>query len=121
MKVLVVDENASYRSHIAALLDRHGYSASTSTGSDALVKFRELQPEIVVTEIVMIGQEGLDLIMKLRQLRRDLTIIATHGGVRARLYLRTAKLLGADAALEKPFSSEELLSILRFSTRGAVS
>jgi two-component system, chemotaxis family, chemotaxis protein CheY len=111
-KVLVVDDNDPYRSEIATLLNSNGYTANAATGSKALVRFFETQPDIVVIEIVMAEQEGLDRILKLRQLRRDVTIIAITGGVRARSYLKTAQLLGADAALEKPFRADELLKVL---------
>ncbi len=110
--VLVVDDDQPSRTEIAALLTTNGYTASATTGSEALACFVEIQPDIVVTEIVMIGQEGLELIRKLRGLRPDLAIIAFTGGVRACSYLKAARLLGANATLTKPFPADELLKAL---------
>lgn len=111
-KVLIVDDDQPSRTEIAALLAANGYAVSATTGSEALAHFVEIQPDIVVTEIVMAGQEGLELIRKLRQLRQDLAIVAVTGGVRACSYLKAARLLGANAALTKPFPADELLNAL---------
>lgn len=111
-KVLVVDDDHSFRTEIAGLLNNNGYAASTTTSSEVLFRFLEIQPDIVFTEIVMTEQEGLELILKLRELRQDLTIIAVTGGERAGSYLKMAQLLGAKAALRRPFRAEELLNVV---------
>ncbi len=112
VKVLVVDDDDLFRREILGLLNSKGYAASGSTSHEILAHFFEIQPDIVVTEIVMTELEGLELIMKLRQLRQDLTIIAFTGGVRGSSYLKAAELLGAAATLQKPFPAEELLKAL---------
>ncbi len=111
-KVLVIDDDGPFRAGIASLLNSHGYLAMATGSGEALASFRAMQPDVVITEIVMVEQEGLELILKLRQLKYGLTVIATTGGARACSYLRMACLLGAKASLHKPFTMDELLQVL---------
>ena len=60
-------------------------------------------------------KEGVDLIMELKKGFPDVPIIAISGGGRnsPESYLNIAKLLGADAILEKPVQKEKLLDTVR--------
>jgi DNA-binding response OmpR family regulator len=66
---------------------------------------------MVITDIVMPNQEGLETILTLRRDDTPLKILAMSG-TDAHL-LETARLIGADAIIEKPFRAQELLSCVR--------
>lgn len=114
-KVLVVgDENLS-RMEICAVLKGRGYEVTAATGDYVTRCLADLQADVVVTEIVMQEQEGLELIARVCNLRRDLTTVAIAGGERAATYLKLARLFGAAATLLRPFSADEILEVVAWS------
>jgi CheY-like chemotaxis protein len=65
----------------------------------------------VITDVLMPEQEGLETLMQLRQTGLPVKVMAISGGGRVGpdAYLNSARTLGADAILAKPFGREELL------------
>ena len=72
-------------------------------------------PDVVVLDILMPEQDGLETLRPLRGLYPGLKILAISGGALGQQFdwLHFAKQLGADAVLEKPFSNETLLATVR--------
>jgi DNA-binding response OmpR family regulator len=70
---------------------------------------------MVITDMVMPEQQGCETIIELRRDAPEIKIIAISGGGRysGPELLDTARLLGADDAIEKPFRAEELLRRVR--------
>ena len=66
----------------------------------------------MITDIVMPGKEGLEVLMELRKQRPPVQIIAMSGGGQGSgaAYLDAARLLGAAKVLLKPFRSAVLLA-----------
>lgn len=78
-------------------------------GRQALDLLRVVKVDAVVTDLVMPERDGLELVMALRSAHPKPAIIAMSGhSVHSPLYLRSAKLLGADRVLAKPFLLVEL-------------
>jgi CheY-like chemotaxis protein len=73
--------------------------------------FHQHNPEMFITDIFMPNQEGLETILTLRRDETPLKILAMSG-TDAHL-LETARLIGADAIIEKPFRAQELLICVR--------
>ena len=75
---------------------------------------RDEHPDVVITDIIMPEQEGIDTIIQIRRERPGIKIIAISGGGRIRNidFLEMAQSLGADEVLAKPFEADELLSSL---------
>ncbi len=71
--------------------------------------------DLVLTDIVMPDNDGLELLIGLRKRPQPPRIIAMSGGgrVSARDYLKTARMLGAASVLEKPFSNEVLIRTIQ--------
>jgi len=109
-RILVVDDEAGVRGFLRAVLEQDGYNViEAADGKQALQMVRAGQVDLVITDLVMPEQEGLEII---RALRRDVPgvgIIAISGAFAGQL-LKVAQLLGADAVLSKPVSSELLLA-----------
>ena len=72
---------------------------------------RRKPADLLVTDIIMPRQEGLETIMELRRDFPDLKIIAISGGGRGKAadYLEIAGRMGADMTIEKPIDPDALL------------
>ena len=112
VKILVVDDNKKFLSMLDEFLSENNYVVEISdNGNEALKKFADFIPDIVVTDIVMPDIDGIELLLQLRKINSDVKVIVMSGGNRghADAYLHMADKLGADAVLSKPFELRELL------------
>jgi DNA-binding response OmpR family regulator len=84
-------------------------------GREGLQLFRRLAPDLVITDLVMEGQDGLETIQALRREAPGVKIIAMSGGGSRRdgTFLEAARLLGAQQTLDKPFDLPHLLTAVR--------
>jgi DNA-binding NtrC family response regulator len=79
-RILVVDDEASARVGLQKLLRQAGYLADAAIdGSSALAFAIEHPPEVVVTDLVMPGMDGMALCAKLHEIDRDLPVIVATG------------------------------------------
>ena len=112
MKILVIDDDLLLLRMIARILVADGHEVLTaSEGERGMTLFREKNPEMIITDIVMPKQEGLETILTLRRSDTPIKIIAMSGTDAEMLDI--AALIGADAVIEKPFRAQELLSRVR--------
>jgi len=83
----------------------------TSDGEEAL-KVLEREPvDLIVTDVLMPGKDGLELIREVHKNRPSLPIVVVSGGgyrLDKHSCLTTAKYMGASATLSKPFSLQEI-------------
>jgi len=107
--VLVVDDEDSIRGLFQELLTAEGYRVLVaSDGRQACDLLRRgLDLDLVITDLVMPNQEGIETIQALRQQFPKVKIIAISGAFGGQ-FLSTARLLGADATLMKPVSPNQL-------------
>jgi DNA-binding response OmpR family regulator len=116
MKVLVIDDDHLVRYALSRILQRNGYDVLTaSDGKRAMALLRDELADVVITDIIMPEQEGIETIEKLRREYPKIKIIAISGGGRIRNvdFLEMAHSFGADDVLAKPFEAGELLARLR--------
>ncbi|MDP7061574.1 MAG: response regulator [Planctomycetota bacterium] len=111
-RILIADDDSEIRITLQKLLQMVGHEVELA--KDGLEAVRILDSEtfdLMVTDIVMPNQEGLESIMQARQKHPDLHLIAMSGGGKGRTenYLRMAKSFGAEAIFKKPFSPREML------------
>jgi DNA-binding NtrC family response regulator len=115
VKILVIEDDDSFRSVLVQMLEKAGYEVlSAENGNQAMKYCREINPDLVLTDIIMPDKEGLETIQELLNLCPNLKIIAMSGGGRfgPNSYLPLAAKLGAKRTLQKPFMREELLSTI---------
>ena len=115
-KILVVDDNQSYLEILNNFLSDNEYDVvSSHNGKDAKDKFEEFTPDIVVTDIVMPEVDGIELLLSLRKINPEISVIAMSGGNRgyAGSYLTMAEKLGAEVILNKPFELSVLLEEIK--------
>jgi DNA-binding NtrC family response regulator len=114
-KVLVIEDDDSFRNVLVQMLEKAGYEVlSAENGNQALKHCRDASPDLVLTDIIMPDKEGLETIQELLNLCPNLKIIAMSGGGRfgPNSYLPLAAKLGARRTLQKPFMRDELLSTI---------
>jgi len=88
---------------------------ATASSSEALEHLRAQPVDLMITDLFMPQQDGLETILALRRMNVHLPIIAMSGGGSAAQFdmLRTASLFGAARVLMKPFRVEEVLAVIR--------
>lgn len=114
-KILVVEDDSSFRKLLVRMLSKAGYEIDQAAdGDQALEACARFKPDLVLTDIIMPDKEGLETIQELLELCPNLKIIAMSGGGKfgPDSYLPLAEKLGAKASLQKPFMREELLSTI---------
>lgn len=113
--VLVVDDSITVRRVTQRLLQREGYRvALAADGLQALERLQEERPTVVLSDIEMPRMDGFDLARNIRAdgALRDLPIIMITSRI-AQKHREHAMELGVNHYLGKPYSDEELLSLIR--------
>ena len=111
--ILVVDDQKELRKVVRRVLTESGYEvAEAEDGEAALAAFRASPPALVITDIIMPGKEGIEVIATMKRERPEVKVLAISGGGRTHVmdFLAIARKAGADAALEKPFRKSDLLA-----------
>ena len=111
--VLVLEDNEAYRTLMADVLTLAGFEVCTLPDGRRVPKIlRERPIDLVITDLVMPGRDGLETMTGLRFSHPQLPVIAISGDVpftRDR-YLSIAKKLGATRVLAKPFRMARLIA-----------
>jgi CheY-like chemotaxis protein len=108
-RILIVDDDLSVRQLLTAILDDAGYStAQAENGRDAISQIQNASFDLIITDLVMPEQEGIETIKLLRRDFPQIKVIAMSGAFGGD-YLRIAGYLGAHNTLQKPVSVEALL------------
>jgi chemosensory pili system protein ChpA (sensor histidine kinase/response regulator) len=121
--ILVVDDSITVRRVTQRLLQREGYRvALAADGLQALERLAEEQPTVVLSDIEMPRMDGFDLARNIRGDVRlnNLPIIMITSRI-AEKHREHAKELGVDHYLGKPYSEEELLSLVKHYCTAAVA
>jgi len=111
--ILIVEDDKDLREMLKVSLLRKRFTVlEAENGKDAIVHFKPSVTDAVVTDLIMPEEDGLKVVMKLRELKPSIKIIAISGGGKAGpgSYLNLAKALGADAIYSKPFSINDMIS-----------
>ena len=112
-RILIIEDDTELREMIKIALSRRKYTVFEAVnGKDAIFHFKPSMTDLVVTDLIMPEEDGLKVIIKLKELKPSLKIIAISGGGKAGPggYLNLAKALGAHAVFAKPFSINDLIS-----------
>ena len=114
--ILVVDDEEQIRRLICQTLERAGYHVTEARdGKEALLLHRLAPADLVIMDILMPDQDGLETTVALRQESPDVKIIVITGGsdmIGILNYLDVAKMLGAHRTLQKPFEMKTLLETI---------
>jgi DNA-binding response OmpR family regulator len=111
-RVLLIEDDPAILTLMHGAFVRHGFETyCAENGRIGLDKFHALNPDLVVTDIVMPEKEGMAVIIEIKKALFDSKIIAISGGGETgrMAYLRWAKELGADLVIRKPFRMSMLM------------
>lgn len=109
---VVIDDDAQVRCLIAMMLKRAGYEvAQAKDGGEGIELCSSLEPEVIITDIFMPRQDGIDVLREVKAGARQPRVVAISGGSpRLQLdFLNVAEKMGADAVIQKPFTPSQLL------------
>lgn len=112
--LLIIDDDLEIRKIIRSYLEGAGHRViDADDGRSGLLELRRGQVDLVITDIFMPGQEGIETIRMFKKLRPGLKIIAISGSlIEGTDYLDQAMKLGADRVLAKPFRRKALLDLV---------
>jgi CheY-like chemotaxis protein len=111
-RVLIIDDEAMVRETIQNVLESANCAVLTAkNGEEGLQICAENSLDLVITDIMMPGKDGIETISHLKLANPDLSILAiSGGGLGMKLpVLEIADKLGADRVLSKPFHNQLLL------------
>ncbi|MBM3600940.1 MAG: response regulator [Alphaproteobacteria bacterium] len=115
-RILIIDDEPDIRKAMRSLLEKEGHGVvEAANGVLGLRQFDAGDFDLVITDIVMPEKEGIETILHIRRIKPGQKILAiSGGGPSGNLhYLQSAKTLGADEVLTKPFDAEELSQAIR--------
>lgn len=111
-RILVIEDDDSVRTVVCRALERVGHTTFEGVdGGDGFDHVIRHRIDLVITDLVMPNQEGIETIQQLKRLDPSIPIIAMSGVARDGEFsiLDDALLMGADYALEKPFDVATLI------------
>lgn len=113
--VLLVEDELNIIEAIRFLLSREGWQVDThSNGTDAAQVIRELDPDLVVLDVMLPGKNGFDILEEIRghEQTADLPVLmlTARGQSRDR---EMAEKAGVSRFMTKPFSNDEVLTAVR--------
>jgi DNA-binding response OmpR family regulator len=112
-RVLVVDDDPLMKQMVVNYLEEHNLRAfSASGGAELTRQLAENEPSLVILDLRLGQEDGLDLLRDIRS-RSDIPVIITTGHRRDEIDRVVGLELGADDYVTKPFSLRELLARAR--------
>jgi CheY-like chemotaxis protein len=114
--ILVIEDNETLRELFQLALARAGHEVWVADNGKDGIKLLQAHPiDVMITDVVMAGQDGLESVQIARKLRPKLPVIVISGDAprHAPLYLKLAGHFGANKVLLKPFPIETLISTVQ--------
>lgn len=114
--ILLIDDDELILKSLSRFLEMSGHNVTTTQDGAGVNRLLDRESfDLIITDILMPDTDGIHIIMNTRHDKNmSIPILAISGGGRtdADLYLESAETLGASAVLRKPFTNEELLSMV---------
>ncbi len=114
-RILIIEDEANLASIMQFLLTKEGHAVEVANdGDQGVAQFNAKVPDLVITDILMPGKEGLQTIQEIRGGDAKVPIIAISGGGHTENYdfLRLPKNVGATESIRKPFRNHDLLALV---------
>ena len=125
-RIIIIDDEEDIRIVLKEILERAGFEVEVaSNGSDGMDLLRQKRADLVVTDIIMPGKDGVETVYDIRMEFPNTKIIVISGGgnvapmeyqptaIKTTAYLASASEAGADLTLTKPFERAELISAVK--------
>jgi len=115
-KILLLEDNPITLKIIKTFLEAEGFTIiHCSNGKEGVNSLKKDSFDLVITDIYMPVQNGLDTIKIIRKNNRDIKILAISAEIESGNadYLKNALELGASATLNKPINRKKLIELVR--------
>jgi len=116
LRILVVEDDSDTQELLKTVLERHGaHVTAVSSSAGALAEIKHVKPDVIISDIAMAGENGYDLIRKIRSLGPEkgghvpAIALTAYAGPSDR---RRALLAGFQTHLAKPVEPDELLAVI---------
>jgi len=126
VRIIIIDDEQDVRDALQEVLKRAGFEAdAAASGNEGLELLRKSPSDLVITDIIMPGKDGVKIISDIRAEFPETRIIAISGGgnvaplayepnaIKTEAYLASASVAGADVTLTKPFDGKELVQAVQ--------
>jgi two-component system, NtrC family, response regulator AtoC len=108
LRVLIVDEDTSTSRFVGGHLGRRNFEVNiTASPDEALRSFRAFDPNLVLLDISSSTTSGLNALERFRQIKPEVSVIVVSGNIDPEIVFRASK-LGADDYLNKPVDLKDL-------------
>ncbi len=110
--VLIADDDRAIRTVLSQALQRAGYNVRATSSASTLWRWVEDgEGDLVVTDVVMPDENGLDLLPRMKRVRPDLRVVVMSAQSTFTTAVKAAQ-RGAFEYLPKPFDLKELLNVV---------
>ena len=107
-RILIVDDDQFYQAFCSDVLSEEGYVVRTTfTGEEALARLKQEDYDIMLTDLIMPGLDGQEVLERAKQIKPSLDVIIMTGYASVESAVRCLK-TGAADYLTKPLNPEEL-------------
>lgn len=124
-KILLIEDDPGVRTVILKMLDAEGFDViSTTNGQRGIELARELEPDLIISDIMMPECDGYEVLTQLRQASETAAIPFIFLSAKSdKTDFRQGMELGADDYLTKPFTRAELLGAIsaRLNKRNSIT
>ncbi|BCS35354.1 hypothetical protein TBR22_A45810 [Luteitalea sp. TBR-22] len=111
-RIVVADDEPGLRLLLAATLNGAGYEVLQATnGLEAVRLCAGGRVDLLLTDLVMPDQEGLETIRRMRQERPEIPVVAMSGAFDGG-FLEVARAMGAAAVIQKPFTPDQVIKVV---------
>jgi two-component system, response regulator, stage 0 sporulation protein F len=120
-KILLVEDDNLVRDMLAQVLQRASHEVEcASNGDEATEVLKRIEPDIMVTDIIMPKKSGITLIAEVKDKHPKMEIIAISGGGRLDPtgYLDLSESIGAAVSFEKPVDKAAILMAIDLLLQG---
>ena len=112
-KILIVDDDAEFRSHLIAILDDSGYQTGTAASAkEACAQLRAQEFDVVLLDYMMPKQTGIDAIAEIKRLRPKIKVVMITAFASAEKAIDAIR-KGASDYISKPFKIEDIHTTIR--------
>ena len=110
MRIGVLDDSEEHLGKVcdeAATLGHH-VSFVANSGAEAIEALNAHEVDVIISDLVLPGADGIELMRKIRSTRRDLRVVAVSGSYLEKSMLPTSKLSDTSTVLPKTYRLSEL-------------
>ncbi len=116
MRILIIDDDQQIRELLRKIMELNGFEVmEAENGRVGMQLYRDNPADLIITDLIMPEQEGLETISTMRREYGKVKIIAISGGgqMGPEAYLPAALELGADKVFSKPFELKDIVDTVK--------